>query len=517
MPDGWTLVQPAAQADGWTLVKPAGPASAEQFTQAAPQPEGSAAGRFVSNAAEMLNPVAAVQGVVHAVAHPVDTAKSIYDASAAQFAKASDMAKQGRYVEALGHLGGMVPIIGPAAAAAGEQIASGDVAGGLGKGVGLLAPLEAARAVKVAGKAVRAATPEGLRASIADSLAAKAAGNVADVMTPKVGANKTRFAGMAERSAPELPAEMSNTWTRQGFHGNVQGGLAQAEQALDAATDARLSARTFDTEPILNALYEKRKALTAQAVDASKSAPKVTERTSAILDASGKPITVASQSAEPLGADVVPKPNQPRVAQIDQAIAEIKQLGPSARYEDLRRIRAAYDGPAKTVYNPSVTQDFLAKNGEKMGAADVTGTLREHLAKFDPQTAKANAQYSLMRTANDALDAVAEVEKTRPTVGRRIIARMAGTILGEQAGGVGGAMAGYALGPSVDAIASSGWTTQLKTAQLMSKLATAIRRGSEGEVASLTYQIKRLSAQAATLTNGLTSPSEPQTAPAGAR
>src|SRR5262249_47504445 len=55
--------------------------------------------------------------------------------------KAAEDTKAGRYVEAAGRaLAGALPLLGPAAANAGETIASGDIAGGLGKTAGLLAP-----------------------------------------------------------------------------------------------------------------------------------------------------------------------------------------------------------------------------------------------------------------------------------------------------------------------------------------------------------------------------------------
>jgi hypothetical protein len=102
-------------------------------------PEGSAVGRFLGGAAEMLNPVTAVRGLAHAVANPIDTAGAIYNAHADQFGKAKEAFGQGRYSEAAGHgMAGVVPIIGPAAANVGEQIGAGDVAGGLGAATGLL-------------------------------------------------------------------------------------------------------------------------------------------------------------------------------------------------------------------------------------------------------------------------------------------------------------------------------------------------------------------------------------------
>jgi hypothetical protein len=102
-------------------------------------PEGSAVGRFIGGAAEMLNPVSAVKGLATAVMNPIDTAGAIYNAHAEQFGKAKEAFGQGRYSEAAGHgMAGVVPIIGPAAAGVGEQIGAGDVAGGLGAGAGLL-------------------------------------------------------------------------------------------------------------------------------------------------------------------------------------------------------------------------------------------------------------------------------------------------------------------------------------------------------------------------------------------
>lgn len=103
---------------------------------------GSSVGRFLSGAAEMLNPVTAVTGIANAVMHPIDTATGMVNQAGQQFSQAKDLAQQGRYVEAAGHAAaGAIPVIGPAAAAAGEQIAGGDIAGGLGKGAGMLAPV----------------------------------------------------------------------------------------------------------------------------------------------------------------------------------------------------------------------------------------------------------------------------------------------------------------------------------------------------------------------------------------
>lgn len=127
----------------------AGPAMAEAVTHAESQPEGSALGRFVSNAASVLNPVAAAEGLYNAVRHPEQTYDNAVAASAEQFQKAANAPTLS---EKVGHaVAGAIPFIGPAAAQAGEQIASGDIAGGLGRGLALAAgPAVTEGAIRVA-------------------------------------------------------------------------------------------------------------------------------------------------------------------------------------------------------------------------------------------------------------------------------------------------------------------------------------------------------------------------------
>src|SRR3990167_9895946 len=93
-----------------------GPRMAEAIAVAEQSPaptEGSALGRFASGVWENLNPVTLAKGVYEAARHPIDTASSILSAQGEQFGQAADMAKQGRYVEALGHgAAGVVPLHG---------------------------------------------------------------------------------------------------------------------------------------------------------------------------------------------------------------------------------------------------------------------------------------------------------------------------------------------------------------------------------------------------------------------
>lgn len=88
----------------------------------------------------------------------------ILDAHKEQLKTSAAMAKQGRWSEAVGHgLAGVTPVVGPAAAKAGEDIGQGQIAYGFGQGAGLLATVLAPRVIGGAvPKVVRAvgATPE---------------------------------------------------------------------------------------------------------------------------------------------------------------------------------------------------------------------------------------------------------------------------------------------------------------------------------------------------------------------
>lgn len=127
---------------------------------APPEEPSSATGRFLGGAWENVNPIAGVKGLMGAVAHPIQTGGAILRSQGDQFVKAYGDWKKGHYVEAAGHAAaGALPLVGPAAAEAGETIASGDIAGGLGKGVGLVGSMLApGRAPGKVGEAVEGAS-----------------------------------------------------------------------------------------------------------------------------------------------------------------------------------------------------------------------------------------------------------------------------------------------------------------------------------------------------------------------
>lgn len=112
----------------------------------APAPESHPVSDFASNFGAAINPF---PGLKQAITHPIDTAKGAVNAQLDQFKQArQDFSNtkempnlSDRLMSAGGHtLAGLVPLVGPAAAHAGEQIGSGDIAGGIGTGVGIALP-----------------------------------------------------------------------------------------------------------------------------------------------------------------------------------------------------------------------------------------------------------------------------------------------------------------------------------------------------------------------------------------
>jgi hypothetical protein len=380
--------------------------------------------------------------------------------------KAWESFKAGRYTDAANQASASIPMIGPAAQHASERWKSGDVAGGVGEVAGLatmpfLPGAAAAGTARVAPAVARAAG----RGSVS---------RIVEMIAPKAGANKVRFGNNATEVAPRLAREPGmGAWSAEGLANNIDERAATAGAGLDAASDARNAGHVYPTADIQADLSLARGNLTARAVEGSLPERVASSRTSAILNEHGQPITVQELQRAPMGQDVVPAPNRARVAPIDQAAEEIAQLGPEARYESLRRIRGAYDGPARLRYNPSMTADFLAKTGESAGAADVTHALRTRMAGFDPETAVANAEYSFWKKANDVAAARAETERVRPNRLNPMIARAAGAAAGATSGGLGGAAIGTGTAEVLTRAANTGFTPKIQMARLLAQIEDA--------------------------------------------
>jgi hypothetical protein len=251
----------------------------------APAPAtGSAAGRFAEGAWENLNPVNMVKGVAGAVMHPIDTVKAAGSAMGSEWEKAGTAASQGRYSEAAGHgLAGSLPLVGPAAAAIGERIGEGDVAGGVGAGTGLIASMFAPRAVsgtvKVANK-IRAPFAGTMDAGVAAAAAREGVAMPASALStskvvPALEAISAKGFGGGETVARAVGATSELTARAEHLAGRAsklatesQRGVAIAE-GFDAFRGAWMRTK--------NALYKSAAIPEGLVADTSKSAALVDE------------------------------------------------------------------------------------------------------------------------------------------------------------------------------------------------------------------------------------------------
>lgn len=449
--------------------------------------------RFMGGVAKVLNPVPFAQSLK---TDPSGTLRGMWDAQVEQFQKgnAASMDALGM-VERVGrYAAGALPILGPAAAHAGDTIAGGDMAGGLGEAAGLLGPIAGPGAARAGVRAL----PEGVAAA-ADASATR---RMTEVIAPKVGRQKLRWNNQAEKVAPSLAREPGmGAFTREGLARKVGSKFDAASDALDVATDARLVSQQVQTGPLVQALDEAIGELTAQPVEAMK-VPRRGEIGIEPGEGSGRPIV----KAEPYGKSVEPEPNAGQIGALRKIRNELAALGETAPYEAVRTIRQAWDHVADVKYAPSVTQDFLTKQGEATGALKGTGAMRDALAKTSPETAAANADFSLRKAERDLLDATRETEQARPHVGRSTLMRVGGALAGGGQAGPSGALGGLVIGEIADRIAGSGVTTKIYTARLLAQLADAVRGNRPSQVASLKVKLARTVGQGAGAAGGQSLP-----------
>lgn len=185
-----------------------------------------------------------------------------------QFKKGKAAYDAGRISEAVGHtIAGALPLVGPAAAEAGERIGSGDVAGGLGAAAGLVAPMAIPRKVGVTPLA-RNATPQaaeavafGRKAGIPIDAATATGSPIVAVVQKRVSdtmggagvaedfkaAQAKGLATVGEQLAAKahgqpMTAESAGQAARDAVHGKVRQFAGEADTAYDTL-------RTIEADP----------------------------------------------------------------------------------------------------------------------------------------------------------------------------------------------------------------------------------------------------------------------------
>ncbi len=474
VPDGFEPDQPSAAAPATS-----GPSSWL----------GSAAS-FMGGAASALNPLPVIQAALS----PIQTAKNLIGAQVGLAHKAADsfekaqnatdpMDKMNGYGEAATHaIMALLPVLGPAAEDIGQEMSTGDKAHAAGRLTGLLATLVGPEA---ASSAIKAAAGTEAGQAIGARIGASVPERMAKIIAPTSGPQKARFGTMAEKVGGQLAEEPGlGGLSRDAIHQKVSDAKGAIGEQLDAAADARVGKSSVaPTAPLLKELEQARAKLIAAPVEGTLT-QRVTKQTpTQILDASGKPMMKTTQEAVPIGEDV--PTHTERLAQIDDAIAKVKKLGPVATYDAIKLLRQDFDKRAPLVYTPSHAADFLASRETGKGAADVTGAIRQSLANMDPATATLNRRYSFLNTAEDVLQAAQDADRVRPKVGRTIAARMTGALVGaKEAGGVG-AVVGAILSPMIEhGLTAATEGKQIALTRTLAQLSKALKTGDASTIES---------------------------------
>ena len=445
----------------------------------------SAVSRFVSNAAERVNPVTMVTGLAQAVAHPVQTMGALAGAQRAQFGKAGEAFQRGGaagMTEAVGHtLAGALPILGPMAADIGEQAGTGDIAGALGAVVGSVAPVAAAGPVgRAAGR-------------LSGPLQRSAERRVVQALGP----TKERFKAIAEKRAPEILQRGLG-----GSRASLQTQAAAQVKAAGSAIDDVLTKhgdRPVDPAPIVEALEQAKSTFqTTRQIPIADAIKDGLERT---------------PGAKIVGNIVeLPVVHEPRaVAQLSQLQQVVNGLGPSARVDQLVAIRRTWDKVVADAggYGHRARGGIgqpLADVSEAAAKREATKAIRALLDDEVPSLSAVNKEFAFWKDLDSVLRQT--LRRTQPH-GPSLTGRVreaggaaAGAVIGATAGGPVGAAVGSLATGALAKAAHAAFTSprwRLVSARTRARLADALASGDTervsqalGRVTSVTQERGRM-------------------------
>jgi hypothetical protein len=340
---------------------------------------------------------------------PVQAAKNMLDAQNALKAKADAAYATGDKTQALIHyFHWMLPVIGPVLDQAGEDFRAGRYASSLGDTAGVAtawaAPEAAAR--------LRASGPA---AAVAGRAAAAADTRVADVMGPKGSSRAIQQLGRQAADVAEDVRQGTTAITPSGLHGQVLNRLADASAALDEAYGT-MPTTAYSTQPLLAKLTAARDALKVHGT----------------------------------GGSMTPAAERARAAALDQAIAEVQQIGPYTNTQNLAQLRNSWKTPASAAFVPEINPNFQEIRQSAKGWADAWSALQDTLTDRHPELKPLNADYHVWKQAADVMDALADQQRVKPTIGRTLMARAGGGAVGAALGGGAGAGVGQVVGPLVE-------------------------------------------------------------------
>lgn len=422
----------AVMADLWDL-KVANPP--QQISQQSQGPEGSALGRFASNLGEQINPVTIVKGLANTVMHPIDTGVGILKAANEQRLKAHDEMDKGNYGQmAARSVAAAIPILGPAAAQAGEQIAEGDIAGGLGKATGIVGPMLAAGALRKS--PAKAAVK-------ADALEREAVQQVAQkVLAPK----NQKYQPLAQEASKEL--------LKRGVQGDrvaiqqwADDLIADAETRIDDVIQSYPQTATLKTQPIVAELQKG-------------------------MDALG--------FNGPQGRQI-----NPTYRDLHAKMAELKSFvearGADMSFDDMRRLRQQLDTVSKESGAFAKSKGDRSLSAAERATMETANAIRRQIAAERPELAAPNADMHLGLAVRDILDPVKGRPAAPPsaTTGATGGLHTTGAVIGSALPGPLKPLAAYIGSTVIPAIreAQVSPQNQLRLAQDKFRLAEALKAG----------------------------------------
>lgn len=414
-----------------------------------------------------------------------ETGKGIINSTVDQLKKSKAAWDKGDKVEALGHLGGAVPFIGTGAAAAGEKIASGDTAEGLGEATGILLPFGVHPAFKFATESRMA----GAAGELADRLATR---KMAKTITPTSGEQKTRFAAMADKAAPDLLRDQAtlrgggatvstaamDAWSKADLRDKVGTARTGAIKELDDAYGAIPEKERMSLGPLAKSIQAEIDKLT---VRGTKTGPGVFQDEPLTTEVKMPDGTTRVKRTSELGDQRIKTPtgtepvgSADRLAALRTALSEVKAVGQSASASELRKLFSSWGSLAEREFTPATAPDFMKARGEGAGFASAESMGREFVNAQYPELKGPNAKYSLFNSVDRIMRAAHEADTASSGALRRgIKGAVVGEVVGSAMGypGVGSAAVGAAMAPILDAASASGVTSQIATARGLAKFA----------------------------------------------
>jgi len=323
-------------------------------------PQGSGVGRFFSNLGEQINPVTIAKGLANTALHPIDTGVGILKAANEQRLKAHEELDKGHYGQmAARSVAAAIPILGPAAAEAGEQIGSGDIAGGLGKATGIVGPMVAAGAMRKA---------PAKNAIKADALEREAVQQVAQkVLAPK----DRKYQPLAQTASKEL--------LKRGVQGDrvaiqqwADDLISDAGSRIDDVIDTYPESQTLKTKPVVDEL--------SKAIDALE-----------FTGTKGKQVN-------------------PQFKDLHGSLAEMRafvaERGDDMTFADMRRLRAQLDTASRESGAFAKAKGDRSLSAAEGATFDTANALRRQIAAERPELAGPNADMHLGIAVRDILDPV---------------------------------------------------------------------------------------------------------------